>query len=64
MKNIGIYTNSCYTFRGVNVGGHIYGKVIGSRFSHVYRKGNYCSVPNTTFTKIPKPMWEMMKKMN
>ena len=64
MRNLGIFSNGYYTFRGVKVGNTIYGKVIKSRFEHIFETGTYRSVTADTFTKIPKGIWSWMEKMD
>jgi len=64
MKNLGIFSNGCYTFRGVKVNNIIYGKVIKSRYDHIFEKGTYRMVNASTFTKISKDIWKLMEKMD
>jgi hypothetical protein len=64
MKNLGIYSNGCYTFRGVKINNIIYGRVIKSRYDHIFEKGTYRMVTADTFTKIPRKLWKVLEKMD
>lgn len=59
-----IYYSGCYALKGIKIGNTIYGKVIKSKHDHIFRKDSYRSVTATTFVRIPKRAWKLIRLMD